>query len=162
MKRPNRTLPVLAMLVTVGLMAPAAGWAQQLVTADPPERVLAIAQNYGEARMDTDSQGNPMIIGTISGIHYFGFFYGCDGKGGAGCDSLQLRASWTVGVVSLQTVNEWNRTRRFGKAYLEDDGDVVLEMEVNLDFGVTYENLNDTLDWWRIGITEFAEFLRDR
>jgi hypothetical protein len=162
MNKANRTLAALAVLAALGLMAPAATRAQQLVTADPPEQVLAIAQNYGEARMDTDSQGNPMIIGTISGIHYFGFFYGCDGKGGAGCDSLQLRASWTVGTVSLQHINEWNRTRRFGKAYLEDDGDVALEMEVNLDFGVTYDNLNDTFDWWRIGITEFADHLRDR
>ena len=85
MKMANRTLPALAVLMAVGLMVPAAACAQQLVTADPPDQVLTIAQSYGEAAMDTDSHGNPMIVGSINGIHYFGFFYGCDGKGGTGC-----------------------------------------------------------------------------
>lgn len=135
--------------------------AQQLITGDPPEAILSVAQAYGDASMDTDDLGDPMIVGTIDGIRYVGYFYGCT-KGGHGCSSLQLRATWSVDYVSLEHINEWNRTTRFGKAYIEADGDAALEMEINLDFGVTRDNLNDTFDWWRIGITEYVEHLRNR
>ena len=136
-------------------------FAQQLITGDPPEAVLTVAQAWGDAHLETDNQGDPMLVGTIEGIRYVGFFYGC-GKGGTGCRSLELRASWTVDYVSLEHINEWNSTTRFGKAYIASDGDVVLEMEVNLDYGVTRDNLDDTFDWWRIGMTEYVEHLRNR
>ena len=38
---------------------------------------------------------------------------------------------------------------RFGKAYLDLDGHPTIEMNVNLSKGVSRENLDDTLDWWR-------------
>ena len=111
--------------------------------------------------METDSRGFPMIVGTIDGLHYRVFFYGCT-KGATGCDSIQLMATWPAGTMSLEQVNEWNRTKRFGKAYLRTDGSVALEMQINLDGGVARSNLTDTFDWWRIGMSEFADSMRGR
>lgn len=134
--------------------------AQQLVDATTTESILSVARMYGDASMDTDSFGDPMIVGTINGINYVAYFYGC--TKGQNCSSIQLRATWSIDFVSLEHINEWNRTARFGKAYVEEDGDAALEMEVNLDFGVSRENLEDTFDWWRIGLEEYVEHLRNR
>lgn len=147
-----------AILVIAFVASPLA--AQQLVTADSPEAILSVAQMYGGASMDTDSLGDPMIVGSISDINYVVYFYGC--TKGLNCSSIQLRATWSIDHVSLEHINEWNRTTRFGKAYVEEDGDAAIEMEVNLDYGVTRDNLEDTFDWWRIGLTEYVDHLRER
>ena len=47
------------------------------------------------------------------------------------------------------------RDKKFGKAYLDQDGDPRLEMTVNLDYGVTQRNLDDTFDWWTKALARF-------
>ncbi len=152
---------LISAVALVAIVHPVASQKSNLLTGDPADAILPIAQRFGEAEMDVDDLGYPMIVGTIEGLYYFAYYYGCNDDG-TGCNSIQLRATWTVDSISLEHLNEWNRTTRFGKAYVESDGDVALEMEVNLDFGVTPNNLDDTFDWWRIGLIEFAEHLQAR
>jgi hypothetical protein len=52
---------------------------------------------------------------------------------------------------------DWNREKRFGKAYLDQDGDATVEMNVNLHGGVSLANLEATIDWWRLILDEFAD-----
>lgn len=152
-------LRAIMVTVVVSLWATPAE-AQQLVDANATDVILSVARLYGDANMDTDSLGDPMLVGSINGVNYVAYFYGC--TKGRDCSSIQLRATWSIDFVSLEHINEWNRTTRFGKAYVEEDGDAALEMEVNLDFGVTRDNLEDTFDWWRIGLEEYVEHLRNR
>ena len=58
-------------------------------------------------------------------------------------------------------MNAWNRDRRFGKAYIDADGDIAIEMDVNLWGGVTPKNLDDTFDWWRIVLERAGEVFED-
>ena len=39
-------------------------------------------------------------------------------------------------ALGLQAVNEWNRTRRFSRVYLDKDQDIVIEAEIDLEPGV--------------------------
>ncbi len=57
----------------------------------------------------------------------------------------------------MEEINAWNRDKRFGKAYLDDDGDPALEMNVNLRYGVSRKNFDDTVDFWRIVLKTFKE-----
>ncbi len=62
--------------------------------------------------------------------------------------------------ISTLKINEWNRTKRFSRAYIDDESDPFLEMDVNLDYdGVGSENFQDTLDWWRVSVESFEEFI---
>jgi hypothetical protein len=54
-------------------------------------------------------------------------------------------------------VNRWNRDYRFGKAYVDAEGDVILEWDVNLWGGVSPANLDDTFDWWRTVLSRMDE-----
>ena len=55
---------------------------------------------------------------------------------------LQLYAGWIAeGVVSCDLVNEWNYRTRGTRAYLDADGDVVLEADLYLRGGVTRETI---------------------
>ena len=45
----------------------------------------------------------------------------------------------------LQIVNQWNVEKRFSRSYVDRDGDPVLELDLDMDGGVTYQRLEDFL-----------------
>lgn len=59
---------------------------------------------------------------------------------------------------TLRDVNEWNRTKLFTRAYLDNDGDPVLEMDVDLDGGVTIARIKDSIRTYNVSL---AAFLRE-
>ena len=119
------------------------------------ERVL---RGYGTVEREEAGDGTPVLVGRMGGYDYQTHFYGCDDAGRA-CKSIQLTAYFDPEGASLDRINMWNLEKRFGKAYLDTDGDAVIEMDVNLDFGVTLRNFDDTVDYWRTVLIEFAAFL---
>ncbi|MCF6201978.1 MAG: YbjN domain-containing protein [Hydrogenimonas sp.] len=143
---------VAALLTMTMLSAPAAAG---VIKATDTDSILNVAKGYGSATLKKDSSGDPLIVGRIDGTKYGILFYGCEN--GKNCDDIQFAASWSGVKVTLQDINRWNKSKRYGKAYLDDDGDPRLEMPVNLDYGVTDENFDDTFDWWTKVLKEFKE-----
>lgn len=45
----------------------------------------------------------------------------------------------------LQAVNQWNVEKRFSRSYVDRDGDPVLELDLDMNGGVTYQRLEDFL-----------------
>lgn len=123
-----------------------AGSPQSLITAEMPERILEVAKGFGRASLEQDTEGDPKISGRMDGTKYTLHFYGCEG--GVKCKDIQFSAAWSGTGLTVNKMNDWNRTKRFGKAYIDSEGDPVLEMPVNLQFGVSQQNLEDTFDWW--------------
>jgi|GEM_PF-871670 hypothetical protein len=118
-----------------------------LIDATMPNKILEIAKGFGTASLDKDILGDPRITGIIDGQKYTIHFYGC--LNGKDCDDIQFYTYWTGGRdATLDKINEWNRKTRFGKAYLDTDGDTALEMTVNIDYGVSTKNLEDNFSWW--------------
>lgn len=60
-------------------------------------------------------------------------------------DSLLFRAAFGDGNATLERVNAWNGTKRFSRSFLDDEGDPVLELDLDLTGGVTLERLTDYL-----------------
>jgi Putative bacterial sensory transduction regulator len=142
--------PVLSRCAAVALcilVSASMGRAQDLVMADDPEKILEIARGFGSAEMETDGSGDPIIRARMEGTTYSILFFGCEG--GVNCTSIQFWTYLSPPEDALVAVNAWNRDIRFGKAYIDGDGDVVIEMDVNLWGGVAPKNLDDTFDWWR-------------
>lgn len=129
--------------------------AQELITAGDAEAILDIAKGYGSAALETDSQNDPMIVGRINGTRYGVIFYGCND--GRDCKDIQFAAAWGGSKVSSDAINTWNRDTKFGKASLDKDGDPKLLMSVNLRYGVSRKNLDDTFDWWEKVLGKFEK-----
>jgi len=125
------------------------------VDARNVDEILSIARGFGDAQIDKDSGGDPMIRGRIEGVSYRVFFYGCTQN--RDCRNIQFYAGWDAEGITVERLNEWNRNKRFGGAYLDGENDPILEMDVNLDYGVTRKNLEDTFDWWRVILGEFTK-----
>ncbi len=124
-----------------------------LIDATDPSRILAVAARFGAAELTTSDNGDPLIVGEIDGVDYSVFFHRC--VDGAGCRNIRFYAGWFYKDATLIEVNAFNRDRRFGTAYIDEAGDLNVEMNVNLDFGVAEENLIDMFDWWRVVLATF-------
>jgi hypothetical protein len=144
----SRLLCALALVGAAGQVSAQSGF-------DPgdPGQVLEIAKGYGSASLETYGEGKLKVDGRMEGRRYGIYFYGCTAN--RQCNSMQF--SWGIDKkgVPLAKINDWNRDKRFAKAYLDNDGDLMLEMDVNVAYGVTRKNLDDTFDWWRLVLKEF-------
>ncbi|MCF3934664.1 YbjN domain-containing protein [Acuticoccus sp. M5D2P5] len=145
-----------AALTALAAVAATGAAAEDLIDAHDPEAVAHVARGYGSAFIETDEYGDPLIRGRMDGTVYLIYFYGCTDN--AACRSIQLRALYPSDA-DLDTLNQWNRSYRFSVAYRHGGGDVALQYDVNLAYGVTPRNLDDTFDWWRGTMREFATYL---
>jgi hypothetical protein len=133
-------------LAAAGLGAPAGA---QMVTAKNPESIAKAMQDAGyAAKLDKDGTGDPMIVSGSEGTSFRVFFYGC--TGGKNCATIQFSSGYdTDGKTSLAAANEWNSKQRFGRAYIDKDGDPILQMDVDLDDGGVSKLLfTDNLEFW--------------
>ena len=121
----------------------------QMVKAQDPDSVLKATRAAGyTVVLEKDSTGDPMIRRTQGGHPFRILFYGC--KENANCETIQIAAGYDKKRdTPLASINEWNRTKRFGRAYLDADGDPMLLMDLDLDDGGLSEALfTDNLQFW--------------
>jgi hypothetical protein len=135
----------LALLAMPALHATPAS-SQDMIDATDPAKLGEILKAFGIARQEANSNnGNPQIDGRADGKAYKLFFYGCTEK--ANCQSVQFWAYWDL-EVPLDRVNAWNKDTRYGKVYLDDDKDLVLEYDINLAHGASDRNFEESADIW--------------
>lgn len=149
-------------LVACGILSvfTQASWAENLITAKNPGAILNVAKGYGSATLKKDSRNDPLIVGRIDNTRYSVIFQGC--KANRDCKEITISAAWGGVKVSMSEINAWNRDKKFGKAYLDNDGDPTLEMTINLKYGVSQENLDDTFDWWVKALDGFKKQVVDQ
>lgn len=51
--------------------------------------------------------------------------------------SIQFHVAWAGTGATMDKVNRWNRERKYSKAYLDDEDDPHLELDLELDGGIT-------------------------
>jgi hypothetical protein len=84
------------------------------------------------------------------------YFYACNE---AGCQSIQYRALFQRNQrFTLAFVNAWNYEKRFAKAYLDSDGDLVLEWDVDFDGGVTVNFMTESVNTFQTMLRAFDSF----
>lgn len=153
--RPFAALAIASLSMSLPVPAPAQSQGY-LPTA---EDVIAVARRYGLAsEAEPGEDGQRYVDGeTDDGLFYGVLLYGCGSD--PFCDALEFFATFS-GVEDegdYALVNEWNMTNRYGTAYRDEDGTVGVFMSVNLDFGVTRANFEDSFDIWQVVLGDFAE-----
>ncbi|MEL6978287.1 MAG: YbjN domain-containing protein [Pseudomonadota bacterium] len=148
---------LVAICFVFGLAGAAHG--AEILDAGDPNEIHQIASGFGAAELATSNDGDPLIRGRMSGVRYIVLFYGC--TDGVNCRTIQFYTAFQKQVTD-EKMNDWNRTKRFGRAYRDNEGDAVIEMDVNLFGGVTKKNLDDTFDYYRLVLDEFTSFIELR
>lgn len=138
--------------VSLNLMA-------ETVDATDPNKILEIAKGFGSAELSNDDHGDPLIQGRMEGQKYQIIFYDCEN--GKKCTTITFDAAWeNSSEVDLEKVNDWNQNKRFGRAFLDADGDPALDWDVNLKHGVEKRNLDNTFNIWKDIMQEYVDFIK--
>jgi hypothetical protein len=132
----------------------------EIIRADDVAAIAEMARGYGEAEQTTLENGDPVVVGDMNGIAYQLFFLECTDN--RDCKVLDFYAIWDAPGVQLGTINEWNRTRPFNKAYLGEDGLPVIELNLSTAGGLTRGQLGDAFDRWAVALADFQRSVVER
>ena len=151
-----RWIVVAAMLLGTQATARAAYLPDGGVTA---QEVAASLKVKGfQAEITTDKDGDPLVKSIYEGTKFSVYFYECSAK--QRCKSIQYATGFSMdGGIPTAKVAEWNRKKRFGRVYRDDESDPWIEMDMDLEHGGTTEALTNNLDRWLLVIREFRKFM---
>jgi hypothetical protein len=150
-------LAMIAVAVAAAASAPAGA---QLVRAQSPESVARAMRDAGyKAVVGTDKVGDPMITSGYGGSDFQVLFYNCTNH--KACATVQFHSGYDFErPIPLESLNEWNRSERFGRAFLDKDDDPILEMDVDLDDGGLSPLLFvDNLEFWTSVLGKFEKHI---
>jgi hypothetical protein len=166
----SRTSLAALALLAAACAAPAPGWAAPaparaapaawLVRAQDPQSLVRALQNGGyQAKLGVDKVGDPMVTSGYSGTTFQIFFYNCTNH--VGCATVQFHSGYDFDKpLPLDTINEWNRSQRFGRAYLDKENDPILEMDLDLDDGGLSPALFiDNIEFWTSVLGKFEQHI---
>jgi hypothetical protein len=148
----------------LAMAAFAAAWAlpaeAQMVRGQDPSTLVRALQKEGmAAKLGVDKVGDPMITSGVGGTTFQIFFYNCTKN--KDCATVQFHSGYDLKTpVSLDKLNEWNRNKRFGRAFLDAENDPILEMDVDLDDGGLSQALFiDNVQFWSSILGEFEKHI---
>jgi len=142
----------LLMVVFATAMAQARDLPEKGVTFD--DMATWLRAQGSDAKVTTDSLGNKIVASDGGGFNIY--LFDCDSDR---CGSVQFAAGFrTDGKIRLDRVNEWNRDKRWARAYLDKSKNLWVEADFDLVPGGTYELLNDELATWKKVLENFRGF----
>lgn len=148
----------LSVAATLALM-PSVAHAQTIQASDPQGVVRALQADGYKAQLTKDEDGNPLIDSATSGVKFKIFFFGC--TNGSACTELQFWTGFTEKVTPEQ-VNKWNRTHRFGRAYVDDSKEINMEYDINTEKGgLSPAMFTNDLELWDSLIGSLRKFLKE-
>lgn len=142
----KRSLMAVAIVVVLALpqVAQAQDWTIDSISARQAEGLF---REMGFTNIEIDADDD--LIVTMQGMRVLVLVGSVNGE------LLQMRFSVTGSDATLETVNEWNRTKRYSRAYLDSDGDPVLEAEQDLEGSVTLDRLKDFIRTFNLSLSTF-------
>jgi hypothetical protein len=148
----------LAMAAFAGLWALPAQ-AQMVKGQDPATLVKALQKEGYAAKLGVDKVGDPLITSGVSGTTFQIYFYNCTNN--KNCATVTFHSGYDLkSNVGYEKINEWNRGKRFGRAYLDKEDDPILEMDVDLDDGGMSQALFiDNIQFWASVLVEFEKHI---
>ena len=135
----------------------------ELVNAKNPATIKAIVESQGwPATIVAKADEDPYIESNRNGLKFLVLFMNCDDH--KNCKTLQYYMGFSDAKnISLERLNQWNKDKRFARAYRDDQGDPVLEMDVDLDFaGIPRENIGETFNTWASLMDSYREFVFEK
>jgi hypothetical protein len=136
--------------------AQAAAYPNAGVTAKEVAAVL-LAHGY-QAEIDKDGTGDPLVRSAIDGTKYRIVFYECNKT--PRCGALEFLVGFDLpDGMALPRLNKWNRDERFGHAYLDDENDPYIQLDLNADNGFSSESLAGYLETWGSLVPHFKRFI---
>ena len=126
-----RLLTILILATSVILPAAHAGQGQQIIATTDIPQLIAIAKSEGYV-VSIDEDGD--LLWKIEGFLAY-ILVSDDGE------YVQFQSSFEEAGTSLEKVNAWNQSKRYSRSYIDSEGDPVLELDLDLEGGVTHDRI---------------------
>lgn len=131
------------------------------LTAITPEAMRSLLQGVGiGSTIEQDEEGPVLVVdntGSIPGTGVGVWFFDCEA---GSCGSFQI---WTYfesqQPVDLRVINRWNSEQRWSIAAVEDERFSVLTLDVNVDGGVSSDNLADLVQMFGEQARQFQQYV---
>jgi hypothetical protein len=152
---PRLSVFALALLASLLLVSTA----RAVVTSKDPGTIIKALQDAGyRAELGKDQQGDPKVKTTMAGLTVNIMFYGCTDN--ESCGSFQFVVSLdSKEKVALARANDWNRKRRWGAMFLDDEGDPVVTFDVDTTpSGIDEAVFKHILEHWEFLCNELKQF----
>jgi hypothetical protein len=121
-----------------------------------PNQMAGILRNRGAPSEIVTENNRSRIRTQIGGRRVTILFYACNDTG---CQSIQYRAVFQRNDrYTLAFVNAWNYEKRFAKTYLDNEGDLILEWDVDLDGGVSVPFISESVQTFQTMLGAFDRF----
>lgn len=140
---------------TAALLLAGAAEGQEVVTGANVESIVSAAADYGAASLAEQPNGDPLINGKIGDVSYQILFRNCTEN--TDCEDLNFFLGFLEVKPTLEVINEWNATKRFSRAYLDEDKDACVEMDIDLVEGVSPAYLRSQITIWAMVVDQFAD-----
>lgn len=150
--------PIALALATLAAAAASLPAQAQNVRPQNPSSLVRALQNAGRpATLGKDESGDPMITSALNGTKYQIYFYDCTNH--TGCATIEFHSGYHLDTqVTLDAINKWNSSERFGRAYLDKVNDPILDMDVDLDDGGVAPLLFiDNVEFWESVLPKFEK-----
>lgn len=134
--------------------------AQNLMATDPDMVMVAMQTEGFLVTRETADDGTPKLVSRVSDSQFQVYFYGCE-SAETPCTSIQFSAGYDLeGAMSTSKINQWNSENRYTRAYIDDEGDPFLKLDVTMfGDGIGQKNFAEILDLWRLLVEDFESFI---
>jgi hypothetical protein len=104
-----------------------------------------------------DSTGDPKVMASFAvgdtDINYQVYFFGCKSDR---CNAIQYHVAFDGDV---SKVDEWNKTRRFARAYASDATTIHLEYDVDVEKGANTVAIQNSAERFKAVVVQGVTFL---
>jgi hypothetical protein len=115
------------------------------------DELIGILKDHGY-RLVEKSEDRVLTL-EVGGLTYVLYIYDDD--------DLQLYFGLTGYVVTPESVNEWNRTKRLARAYIDQVNDPVVESDLLANAGYTEQQLIEFVNVFDLVARDFRQFVAE-
>lgn len=135
--------------------APAPG----LIGATDINGLIAALQRAGFTAEAKTEGRQTYALGRLGTTPFQAFLGGCNPSGGQ-CTEIELYAGFSgTQRIAWERINAWNARTRFARAFLDEDGDPALQMDIGLAGGMAPDGLKAALETWGTALETYSLFL---
>ena len=142
-------------IVCAALMMATAPLAPALAGGVSKQEVSEILSQQGYAVRDFDQNKIAVVVGeyvVLVGVH------GADGD----ISYITFLSGVSGDTLGYEFLNKFNNEVKFGRAYVDGDGDVAIQMDRNAAGGVSAENIESDFDVFLLLISKFLSDLESQ
>lgn len=154
------TTPAPTPAVTPTPPAPPRPRPAQITTLTNETLVTALVRAGFAAEVKTEA-GQSFAIAKMGGQAFQAVLSGCQSPGVA-CTDIELFAGFSGQRIAWERLNGWNARTRFTRAFLDEQRNPALQMDISVLGGVSPEALKSSLATWGSALDTFSLFLAAR